>query len=300
MVKEAYKRQVALLLNVLPEIAKESCFALHGGTAINLFIRDMPRLSIDVDLTYIPIEDRTTSLQNISEALEQTKKHIEKAVPHITVLHRIDAAKLLVSVPGAAIKIEVNTVIRGILREPIKLTLNSKAQDAFEVFSAINVVPIGQLYGGKICAALDRQHPRDLFDVKYLLQNEGITNEIKEGFLLCLLCSDRPIHEVLSPNFLDQRAAMDNQFSGMSDEDFNYEEYEAIRKQLVQVIHQSLTHQDKEFLLNIKNLTPDWTQYNFERFPAVIWKLQNLQKLKDKNPKKHQELYEALKRNLHS
>ena len=300
MVKEAYKRQVALLLNVLPEIAKESCFALHGGTAINLFIRDMPRLSIDVDLTYIPIEDRTTSLQNISEALEQTKKHIEKAVPHITVLHRIDAAKLLVSVPGAAIKIEVNTVIRGILREPIKLTLNSKAQDDFEVFSAINVVPIGQLYGGKICAALDRQHPRDLFDVKYLLQNEGITNEIKEGFLLCLLCSDRPIHEVLSPNFLDQRAAMDNQFSGMSDEDFNYEEYEAIRKQLVQVIHQSLTHQDKEFLLNIKNLTPDWTQYNFERFPAVIWKLQNLQKLKDKNPKKHQELYEALKRNLHS
>ena len=300
MVKEAYKRQVALLLNVLPEIAKESCFALHGGTAINLFIRDMPRLSIDVDLTYIPIEDRTTSLQNISEALEQTKKHIEKAVPHITVLHRIDAAKLLVSVPGAAIKIEVNTVIRGILREPVKLTLNSKAQDTFEVFSSINVVPIGQLYGGKICAALDRQHPRDLFDVKYLLQNEGITNEIKEGFLLCLLCSDRPIHEVLSPNFLDQRAAMDNQFSGMSDEDFNYEEYEAIRKQLVRVIHQSLTYQDKEFLLNIKNLTPDWTQYNFERFPAVIWKLQNLQKLKDKNPKKHQELYEALKRNLHS
>ena len=300
MVKEAYKKQVALLLNVIPEIAKESCFALHGGTAINLFVRDMPRLSIDVDLTYIPIEDRISSLQNISDALERAKKHIEKAVPHITVLHRIDAAKLLVSVPGAAIKIEVNTVIRGILREPIKLTLNSKAQDAFEVFSAINVVPIGQLYGGKICAALDRQHPRDLFDVKYLLQNEGITNEIKEGFLLCLLCSDRPIHEVLSPNFLDQRAAMDNQFSGMSDEDFNYEEYEAIRKQLVQVIHQSLTHQDKEFLLNIKNLTPDWTQYNFERFPAVIWKLQNLQKLKDKNPKKHQELYEALKRNLHS
>src|ERR1035437_5793291 len=178
MVKEAYKRQVALLLNVIPEIAKESCFALHGGTENNLFVRDMPRLSIDVDLTYIPIEDRTTSLQNISDALERAKKHIEKAVPHVTVLHRIDAAKLLVSVPGAAIKIEVNTVIRGILREPVKLTLNSKAQDAFEVFNAINVVPIGQLYGGKICAALDRQHPRDLFDVKYLLQNEGITKEI--------------------------------------------------------------------------------------------------------------------------
>jgi hypothetical protein len=93
MVKEAYKRQVALLLNVIPEIAKESCFALHGGTAINLFVRDMPRLSIDVDLTYIPIEDRTTSLQNISEALERAKKHIEKAVPHVTVLHRNTVAR---------------------------------------------------------------------------------------------------------------------------------------------------------------------------------------------------------------
>lgn len=52
--EEAYKKQVSLLLDVLPEVAKENCFALHGGTAINLFVRSMPRLSVDIDLTYVP------------------------------------------------------------------------------------------------------------------------------------------------------------------------------------------------------------------------------------------------------
>lgn len=57
-----YKNQVALLLSILPEVAKEKDLAVHGGTAINLFVRNMPRLSVDIDLTYIPVRDRTTSL----------------------------------------------------------------------------------------------------------------------------------------------------------------------------------------------------------------------------------------------
>lgn len=298
MAKEAYKRQVALLLSALPEIAKEACFALHGGTAINLFVRDMPRLSVDIDLTYIPIEDRATSLHNISEALERIKTRIEKVVPSVKVTHQKETAKLQVSAPGAVIKVEVNTVNRGLLGEPVQMTLSKKAQKDFDAFVTMNVVPLSQLYGGKLCAALDRQHPRDLFDVKYLLQNEGITEEIKQGFLFLLLCNDRPINEVLHPNFQDQLQAMDNQFSGMSDEDFSYAEYEATREQLVEAIRESLTEQDKQFLLGVKNLTPDWTVYNFERFPAIAWKLQNLKKLRDTNPAKHQELYEELKRKL--
>jgi hypothetical protein len=83
------------------------------------------------------------------------------------------------------------------------MPLCAKAQIEFEAFCTIPVVPIGQLFGGKICAVLDRQHPRDLFDVKYLLQNEGFSEQVKEGFLLCLLCSDRPINEVITPNFQD-------------------------------------------------------------------------------------------------
>lgn len=297
--EKVYRQQVSLLLSVLPEVAKEKCFALHGGTAINLFVRDMPRLSVDIDLTYLPIEDRETSLKNISEALGRIKKNIEKVVPGVRVIARLDAGKLQISANKADIKLEVNLVNRGLLAEPRELILCGKAQNQFEAFCTMPVVSIGQLFGGKIVAALDRQHPRDLFDVKYMLQTEGFTDEVKEGFLLCLLCSDRPINEVIAPNFQDQRSALDNQFSGMTDEKFKYEEFEAIREKLVEKVHQGLTERDKEFLLGVKNLTPNWSIYDFQRFPSINWKLQNLQKLKDKNPDKHREQYEALKKKLY-
>ena len=138
-----------------------------------------------------------------------------------------------------------------------------------------------------------------MFDVKYLLQNEGITQGIKEGFLLFLLSGDRPIHEVLSPNLQDQHSALENQFAGMTDESFTYQDYETTRSELIKHINQSLTTEDKEFLLSFNKVTPDWTVYNFKDFPAIIWKLQNLQKLKDANPEKHQEQYEALRKQLY-
>jgi predicted nucleotidyltransferase component of viral defense system len=298
--EKVYRQQVTLLLSVLPEVAREKCFALHGGTAINLFVRDMPRLSIDIDLTYLPIEDRETSLKHIVEALERIRLNIGKVVQGARITPRLDAGKLQISANRVDIKLEVNLVNRGSLADPQEMSLCEKAQNEFETFLTMPIVPIGQLFGGKIVAALDRQHPRDLFDVKYLLETEGFTQEIKEGFLLFLLCSDRPINEVITPNFQDQRSALANQFSGMTDETFTYEEYESIRKKLVATIHGSLTESDKVFLLSVKNLTPEWGIYDFRRFPSITWKLQNLQKLKDKNPEKHKEQYEALKNKLNS
>lgn len=296
--EKVYRQQVALLLAVLPEVAKEKCFALHGGTAINLFVRNMPRLSVDIDLTFLPIEDREISIKHIAEALERIKSNIQKVVPNVRITPRLDAGKLQISANKVDMKIEVNLVNRGALTQPIEMPLCEKAQNEFEAFCSIPVVSLGQLFGGKIVAALDRQHPRDLFDVKYLLAKEGFTQEIKEGFLLCLLCSDRPIHEVIIPNFQDQQSALANQFSGMTDEEFSYNEYESVREKLVATIHKHLTDQDKEFLLNVKNVTPDWSIYDFQRFPSVKWKLQNLQKLKEKNPDKHREQYEILKKKL--
>lgn len=294
-----YRQQVKLLLAVLPEVAKENRFALHGGTAINLFVRNMPRLSVDIDLTYLPIEDRETSLKHIAEALERIKRNIEKVVPGARIVPRFDAGKLQISANKVDVKLEVNLVNRGIMAESKEMSLCEKAQTEFEAFCAIPVVPIGQLFGGKIVAALDRQHPRDLFDVKYMLEKEGFTQEIKEGFLLCLLCSDRPINEIITPNFQDQRSALANQFSGMTDEAFTYEEYENIRRKFVGIINDNLNDKDKEFLLSVKNATPDWSSYDFQRFPSINWKLKNIQKLKDKNPDKHKEQYEALRKKLH-
>ncbi|VAW73551.1 Ync [hydrothermal vent metagenome] len=298
MKNQTYRKQVQLLLDVLPEVAKESCFALHGGTAINLFVRDLPRLSVDIDLTYIPIEDRPTTLSNISSALVRIKNHIEKILPNMRIQHKEDIGKLIVSSQGAEIKIEVNLVGRGIISESVTMVLCDKAQDEFKAFVEMSIVPLGQLYGGKICAALDRQHPRDLFDIKYLLKNEGFSDAVRRGFLFCLLASDRPINEIITPNFHDHHKAMDNQFAGMSDETFLYEEFEATRETLVEVVHKNLTDNDKEFLLSVKNATPDWSLYDFEKYPAVRWKLQNLQKLKTNNPTKHKIQYNALEEKL--
>ncbi len=298
MVRAGYRKQVSLLLSVLPEVAKEKSFALHGGTAINLFVRNMPRLSVDVDLIYIPIEDRAASLGNIQAALLRIKERVETTVTNVRVSDRSEYGKLLISSHEALVKIEVNLVTRGTIAEPKEMPLSSHAQEEFDAFSVIQVVPIGQLFGGKICAALDRQHPRDLFDVKYLLANEGFSDEIKSGFLLALISSERPIHEVINPHWLDQRSVLENHFTGMSSDVFTYRDFEDTRAALLTNITESLTDDDRAFLLSIKRIEPNWGLYNFERFPAVQWKLLNLQKLKNTKPDKYLEQYLTLQRVL--
>lgn len=295
---QSYQNQVTLLLNVLPIVAKEEAFALHGGTAINLFVRNMPRLSVDIDLTYLPLDsgNRDAALQGIFDALERIKANLESQ--GLIVVHQADKYKLQVSSPKAQIKVEVNSTGRGTLAEPQKMTLCERAQTDFDVFVAMNVVPFGQLFGGKICAALDRQHPRDLFDVKYLLDNEGFTEEVKQGFILGLISSGRPLHEIIRPNYLDQRVTMTNHFEGMSADSFSYEDFEAYREKLIDIIHSSLTERDKEFLLSFKKLTPNWEVHDFERFPSVQWKLKNLRDLKVQNPSKLQNLHDELERKL--
>ena len=296
-----YRNQVQLLLEVLPVVADEECFALHGGTAINLFVKDMPRLSVDLDLTYLPIENRSATLSNIANALRSVRDKIFAKSPDIRVIKNSDHTKLLCSRQGVQIKIEVNTTMRGSLGSPVVRVLSEKAQEAFNRFAEIRTLPIGQLYGGKICAALDRQHPRDLFDIRYMLQEPGFNNEIKRGFLLCLLCGDRPMHETIQPTSLDQRATLDDHFIGMTEDSFSYQQFETTRLTLLKEIASVLQPADRSFLISFKEGQPAWGEYgfaDFEKFPAVQWKLQNIRKLKETNPSKHEQQLEALKDRL--
>jgi len=91
MIDPKYRAQVELLLQTIPYVAKEEIFALKGGTAINLFIRSLPRLSVDIDLTYIPNNDRETALSEISEGLGRIKADLEKSIPGISVTKRLKA-----------------------------------------------------------------------------------------------------------------------------------------------------------------------------------------------------------------
>ena len=300
---EAYKKQVSLLIRALPVIAKEQNLALHGGTAINLFVKEMPRLSVDIDLTYLPLISRKESLNEIKEILERIKSGLNKGNPGIHITgpsEQSSESKIICILKGVQIKIEINTINRGSLRKPESKQLCRSAQKEFNLFAEIPVIPEGQLYGGKICAALDRQHPRDIFDIKYL-PLEGINNDLKYGFLFCLLSSARPIHELLNPSRLDQRNTMENHFAGMARESFTYEDFESTREKLISIIRSILTKDDKEFLISFKAGEPDWSLNSFSEFkdyPAINWKLQNIRYLKINFPDKYQQQLELLKREL--
>lgn len=296
MINQEYKERVRLLLRIIPIISAEECFAVHGGTAINLFVQNLPRYSVDIDLTYIPVEPREASLAHIKERLKAIKAKIEAAIPGIAV--REVPNKLICTHNGHFVKVEVNDVKRGIIAPPVELPLCDLAQEDFGVFCKARIVPLSQLYGGKITAALDRQHPRDLFDVNLMLDYIKDFDEIKRGFIFCLLGSDRPILESLNPNFNDQRDALTNQFEGMSSTPFTYEQYETTRRRLVEYINDHLTPTDKAFLLGFEDGTPDWdaSEYrDFQHYPSVQWKLFNIQKLKFRNQKKHEDGLRKLK-----
>ncbi len=125
---DMYRRQVALLIRVMPLVFKIKDFAVHGGTAINLFHRNLPRYSVDIDVTYIPMEDRNTSLAKINSHLSALKTAIEKAVPGIRVIHKPDVWKLQCTKDGTTIKIEVNGTKRGILGDTEEDTALRKSQ----------------------------------------------------------------------------------------------------------------------------------------------------------------------------
>ena len=187
-VDERYRRQVELLVRTLPHVAQERCFALKGGTAINLFVRNLPRLSVDIDLTYLPVADRARSLADIEAALRRIGERIEDALPVARVQTGVlreegTVNKLFVRERSTQIKIEVTPVLRGCVFEAEEKAVSDAVEEQFG-FAAIQVVSFPDLFAGKLVAALDRQHPRDLFDVHDLLTNEGIDDGLRTAFVV--------------------------------------------------------------------------------------------------------------------
>lgn len=293
-----YYKQVQLLIQVLPFVAKQKCFALKGGTAINLFVRDFPRLSVDIDLVYLPMNSRDDALQEICDGLNAISRDLKIAFKDVELTEAYrsnrDVLRLIVARNGVQIKVELSPVLRGTVYEPKLMEVCAAVEDEFG-YVEIPVVDPADLYAGKICAALDRQHPRDLFDVKWLLENEGITDEIRKALLVYLSSHNRPIAELLSPHFKDITAIYEGEFSNMAETDVPLAELESVRVRLVELIHKGLTDSEKSFLLSFKNREPDWALLGLNgvsQLPAIKWKQINLAKM----PKeKHTRALEKLK-----
>jgi predicted nucleotidyltransferase component of viral defense system len=283
-----YRRQVALLIKTIPLVAVETCFALKGGTAINLFVRDMPRLSVDIDLTYVPIANRAKSLKEIDAAMRRIADSIGKGIPRtrvspVALQGENCITRLIVTADGAQMKIEVTPVLRGCVYEPGNRSVSPRVEEEFG-FAEIQVVSFPDLYGGKIVAALDRQHPRDLFDVRDLLANEGVTHELRKAFLVYLVSHNRPMAEVLAPARLDISAEFRRGFEGMTETGITLDELLRAREDLIANIVGHMPEDHRRFLLSIKRGHPEWKLLDLpgaEALPAIRWRLENLAKLDD-------------------
>ena len=296
---DQYRHQVALLVRAIPFVAAEKEFALKGGTAINLFVKDLPRLSVDIDLAYLPVADRPASLAAIDAAMSRIADRIEKGIRGARVApSRLRAenviTKLVVRLDDAQIKIEVTPVLRGTVYDPTETSVTPAVEEAFG-FARMQVVSHADLYAGKLVAALDRQHPRDLFDVRGLLADGGIDDPLRRAFIVYAISHDRPLSEILAPTHkpLDEEFARG--FDGMTREPVALETLVEAREAMIATMVADMPDAHRHFLIGFKQGEPDWSLLDVpgvSALPAVNWKLHNLGKLPTE---RHAALVESLR-----
>lgn len=278
---EGFLAQVRLLMRVLPLLGAQEALALKGGTAINLFVQNLPRLSVDIDLAYTGLEDRDEALARIHAELLRMRVALERlglqvqptvlsGTPHIV--------KLIVRDRSVQIKVEVSPVLRGTVYPPERRQPSPEVQARFG-FAEVPMLALPDLYAGKLVAALDRQHPRDLYDVRLFLQQERLTREVALAFLVYLVSHGRPLHEVLRPRFKDIRGEYERAFRGMTVDEVPLEALEQARVDLLERLHTGFTGDDRAFLLSVAEGKPRWDLLplnGISDLPAVRWKLHNI------------------------
>jgi hypothetical protein len=287
------------LLRWLPALSAADCFALKGGTAINLFVRDLPRLSVDIDLAFLPLSPREEAVATTHDALAAMAERARRLVPGVRIVDagNADSPKQIATTGRAQIKIEPNPVLRGTVFPSEMRQLVPAAEAMFELSVSAPVLSHADLYAGKLCAALDRQHPRDWFDVRMLLDNEGLNDALRQAFVVYLACHHRPMAELLALRPKPLQETFDREFSGMTREPVAVEALESAQCELPALLRSSLTEGERRFLLSIKRGEPDWPLLpipHLAELPALRWKLANIEKLKQ-SPARHRAAVDKLR-----
>lgn len=275
-------RQVDLLLGLLPNVASEDCFALKGGTAINLFVRDLPRLSVDIDLVYLPIDGREQSLAGIDAAMRRIAARASPAPERrrIVQLSTLNpegvATKLFIREPATKtqVKVETTPVMRGCVYEPEVMQMSGTVAERLG-FASIKVASFPDLYAGKIVAALDRQHPRDLYDVHHLLAHEGIGDSLRTAFVVYLVSHGRPLHALLSPKHRDLTLEYERGLANLANIPVTLAALEETRDALVADIVGRMPDRHRRFLLSFEQGEPEWSLLDVAHakdLPAVRWR----------------------------
>jgi hypothetical protein len=301
---KGYIEIVRLLLESAPAIFETPHFAMKGGTAINLFIEDMPRLSVDIDVVFADhLAAREEALKIISEGLGAAQARLTKRglETDVSATKDGDEIKLFIRRGSNQVKVEVNHVFRGTVLPVEMRRLGDEARKLFTTELSARVLAVPELYGSKLVAAMDRQHPRDLFDVRGLFNRGGLTPEVVECFVCYLAGHNRPVHEVLFFRDQDMAFAYENEFTGMTRHSVSLTELQQVRRRLKKELPGALTTNQRGFLLGLVAGEPDWQLMScphLSGLPAIRWKLQNLAKLKKSNPRKFAQQAEELREKL--
>ena len=302
--EKKYIELVRLLIDAAPSVFEGNPFALKGGTAINLFVAEMPRLSVDLDLVFADHRvGRKEALRSIAEALAVTRDRLQRAGIEVDLVASKsgDESKLFIRRGRNLVKVEANHVFRGTVLPVEKKKMVPAARLLFATGMEIATLAAPELYGSKLVAAMDRQHPRDLFDVHGLFAGDGLTSAIVDCFVCYLAGHNRPVHEVLFSRPLDIAAAFENEFAGMARQQVAFDELLAVRERLQAELPAALSPEHRRFLVSLVEAEPNWNVapcLHLAEMPAIRWKLENLRKLKGSNPTKFRQQSDELKKRL--
>ncbi len=286
----AYIDTVRLLLAIAPVVFGSGRFAMKGGTALNLFVQDMPRLSVDIDVVYTNhTVHRDTALQHIAAELGVVKQTLEQRGLRVRQPAQAggDEVRLLISNGAVQVKVEVNFVFRGTVLPVQNSALVASAENLFTTAVTVPVLATDELYGSKLVAAMDRQHPRDIFDVMLMREHYGWPDGLTDCFVAYLGGHNRPVHEVLFPKAKPMTAIFSNEFAGMTRGEVSLDALAQTQAQLIQELPRRLLQHHRQFLLSLVQCEPAWDLMPFAHLrdlPALKWKLLNLSKLKKTNP----------------
>ena len=278
-----YAERVKLLVEILPTLAEEKRFALKGGTAINLFEHDLPRLSVDIDLTWLPVGDFASDVRDISAALEAIgerlrtgplRLQVQTSGTEATGVHRLIASR-----NRSRVQIETTPVMRGTVHPVRTMRVRPGVERNFG-FAEMQVLDFADLYAGKLSAALSRQHPRDLFDLQPLLDEGRLDERLWRTFLVYLTCSSKPAAEMLSPHEpRDFDEIFTAHFAGMTAKPVTAAALLGVRARLLRRISELLDASSRAFLESVEREAPDFSLIELPHaadLPGVRRKLTNL------------------------
>lgn len=172
------------------------------------------------------------------------------------------------------------------------------------MFSAELEVPLlatAELYGSKLVAAMDRQHPRDLFDVWQMFESDGLSDAAVECFVTYLAGHNRPAHEVLFGNDKEIASEYANNFLGMTTEPVRLDTLLQTRERMRAELPRRLTDKHRRLLTGLARAEPDWTLLqcpHAAELPALRWKLANLQTFRQRRPVKFEKQASILEAQL--